>query len=208
MIYCCIISFHFTILSQTFLGSEVGAAGNNREEENIKYVVLLKRRFTPICSGSLVSPRHIMSAAGCISLLLRNPKNEPLFSRANALIGNIEHKIIKAVTHHSYKPDLGGSYRTHDVGLALVCLIRRSLDKSYDSALFFRLLIIYTAKIYTLLHTGKQIIKSLFSLSLWEIGTGLASNCDYVVFSGHTLSFHVFFYFGIKPKSQGTRLRL
>ena len=89
---------------------------------NIKYIVLLRKCMSPICVGCLISARHIVTAGGCIHLLLHSENHESKLFGAIALIGRKEHKIIDATYHRFYKSKSGGSARLNDVGIALVCL--------------------------------------------------------------------------------------
>ena len=98
-------------------------AEDNLEPVNLKYLALLIKNKRPVCAGSLISPRHILSAGGCIHILLQSSGDQPQLSKVTAYIGETEHKIIHAVYHDSFKPKRAGIFRLYDVGLALVCLL-------------------------------------------------------------------------------------
>ena len=75
------------------------------------------------CNGCLLSPRHILSTAGCICDILKCQFKEPKLSEATAFIDGTIYNLKDAVHDKRYKPARAYNYRFYDVGMALVCLL-------------------------------------------------------------------------------------
>ena len=76
--------------------------------------------MTHVCTGCLVSPRHILSSAGCIKNLFKSENNVTYV--LTAFINQIHHKILQALYHKTYDKVHHKNYRSYDIGMALVCI--------------------------------------------------------------------------------------
>ena len=115
-----VTAFNSTYLDGKFLNPE-GFLDPIRN--NIAYIVILKKKGYRVCTGLLISPTEILSAAGCIDLLKECIGNEPPLHGAAAKISSSDYTIINDIYHLSYHAKHGKIRRRYDFAIALLCLI-------------------------------------------------------------------------------------
>ena len=96
-------------------------AGDDIEGAIIKYLASLRRKTRHFCSGCMISERHILTGAQCITKL--ENEHPPDFCNYSAFIGETRYEIERVNYHHNYKNMQVTRTRIFDVGLVLVGLL-------------------------------------------------------------------------------------
>ena len=134
-----ILFYSSTAFNSSSLDSKLENHQNNVDPINVKYIVRFEKNYNRICAGCLVSGRYVLSAAGCIHLVLETKKIEHRKLKVAAVIGGREYKILHAVYHSDYDPKSSRYCGFNDVGMALVIILFYLFKKN----LFIKYLIEY-----------------------------------------------------------------
>ena len=103
------------------MDSKIIVREDYKEPVTSKFTVLLKKSLLCICSGCLISSRHILSTGTCMDRL-REPR-ENITDILWAYIGQHYYRITHIVYHPDYIPGKKCRLRYQDFGMALVYLL-------------------------------------------------------------------------------------
>lgn len=97
--------------------------GRDASISNFPYQVTLKVNGNHICGGSIISTRHILTAAHCIVGMVRAPYTnfKVVTGTTNSVRGGQFHNVLRVTTHPQYTGDGSNSYK-HDVAVITVNL--------------------------------------------------------------------------------------
>ena len=114
---------NFTAFNSTSLHGKLITLDDCSEPIDIKYLVIFRKYEVRQCTGFLLSPRLILSTAGCMNELKKRTDGFPKLHGVTVTIDTMGYNLKDAVYDDGYTPSKAYSCRSHDVGMALVCLL-------------------------------------------------------------------------------------
>ena len=99
--------------------------GEDVDDGTMKFIASLRDYQIHICTGTLISARHVITAGQCIAKVEDRKNNG--FCGVTVIIGNTTLNIAQAEYHEKFQPPYKWKTRQFDIGLIMV----RSLISLY-----------------------------------------------------------------------------
>ena len=110
--------FYFTVSNSLQLNGKIMSEDPVVVTE-MRYMAALKRKGIQFCSGSLISPRHVLTTASCVTRIF--DFGEIAFSEIKVLLGDKIHDVNHIIHDPCYNDRIPIGSCSLSVGLVMVC---------------------------------------------------------------------------------------
>ena len=125
MLILIVVGFIFDLTNAYYSSDDYIVGGVPASIENFPFQVSLRIRGSHFCSGAIISPRHVVTAAHCIQCCVQAPYNDffVVTGTTYRTSGGQSHRVYSAVTH-PYFQTTSVSIK-NDIGIITVCCNQR-----------------------------------------------------------------------------------